>query len=287
MLNAPEYRWNSNGGGEPRTGRTGKALCRCRLGSVWLREILYAEAIKDITVETYIQDGHALTQYLIECFGQGKIYLVGESWGIALGIFLIDRYPESYHAFIGAAQMIDFAETERMDYKKAIEIAKEKNDTATLKKLETNGVPPYYGKDVIWKSAVYLNYLSEYMTHNLDIHNPDYNTPRDLFSSEYGVLDKINFARGIINTFNHVFQQLYDIDMRTDYTKLNVPSYFFEGRHDVNAQPSLVEEYLEVLDSPTKEIVWFEHSGHSPWIIERDKFVEELLVHFSSYMPQN
>jgi energy-coupling factor transporter transmembrane protein EcfT len=78
-----------------------------------------AEKIKNITVETYIEDGNALTEYLKECFSQEKIYLIGESWGSALGIFLIDKYPESYHAFIGTGQMVDFAETERMDYAKA------------------------------------------------------------------------------------------------------------------------------------------------------------------------
>ncbi len=240
----------------------------------------YAEAASNITVETYIQDGHALTGYLRERFGADKVYLVGESWGSALGIFLIDRYPKDYHGFIGTAQMIDFAKTEEMDYVKAMEIAGERKDAALLKKLEKNGMPPYYGKNVTWKSAVYLNYLSAYMAGNPEIHNPGYNTFRDIFSPEYGLLDKINFFRGIISTYNYVYQQLYDIDMRVDYTVLEVPVYFFEGRHDVNAPTSLVEEYLEVLEAPVKEIVWFEHSGHSPWINERGKFVKELLARF-------
>lgn len=242
----------------------------------------YAQAIKDITVDTYISDGHALTEYLLQRFGQKKIYLVGESWGSALGIFLIDRYPESYHGFIGTGQMIDFVETEKMDYKKAIEIASEKNDTEMLKKLEDIGLPPYYGKDVTLKSAVYLNYLSAYMTSNPAIRNSGYNTFRDIFSSEYGLLDKINFFRGIIYTYNHVYQKLYGINFRTDYTKLNVPIYFFEGRHDVNAPPSLVEEYFDVLECTEKDIVWFEHSGHSPWINENDKFIEEVLLRFGN-----
>jgi len=48
-----------------------------------------------------------------------------------------------------------------------------------------------------------------------------------------------------------------------------VTVYFFLGRHDVNAPTVLVEEYVQVLDALTKGIVWFEHSGHSPWINER------------------
>jgi pimeloyl-ACP methyl ester carboxylesterase len=241
----------------------------------------YAEKTKNITPETYIQDGHALTEYLKQRFSQEKIYLVGESWGSALGIFLVDKYPGSYHALIGTGQMVDFAETERMDYDKAMEIAQSKGDTAFIKKLMANGRPPYYGKDVTWKSALYLNYLSAYMARNPEIHNPGYNTLRDICSSEYGLLDKINFFRGIVNTYNHVYQQLYTIDMRKDYTKLDVPVYFFLGRHDVNAPTVLVEEYAQALDAPDKGIVWFEHSGHSPWINEPVKFVREALSCFS------
>ncbi|MGB3972343.1 MAG: alpha/beta hydrolase [Limnochordia bacterium] len=240
----------------------------------------HAEKTKNITAQTYIEDGHALTEYLKERFSQERIYLIGESWGSALGIFLVDKYPGSYHALIGTGQMIDFAETERMDYAKAMEIAQSKGDTALIERLKANGEPPYYGDDVTWKSAVYLNYLSAYMANNPEIHNPGYNTLRDICSSEYGLLDKINFIRGIINTYNHVYQQLYTIDLRTDYTKLDVPVYFFLGRHDVNAPTVLAEEYMQVLDAPKKKIVWFEHSGHSPWINEPVKFVKEVLACF-------
>ena len=239
-----------------------------------------ADKIRNITAQTYIEDGRALTEYLKERFGQEKIYLVGESWGSALGIFLASRYPESYHGFIGTGQMIAFAETERIDYATAMQIAEQKGDTALVAKLRANGAPPYYGSDVTWKSAVYLNYLNNAMARQPGIQNPGYNTLRDLASSEYGLLDKINFVRGIVNTFNHVYQQLYEIDLRTGYTKLDVPVYFFLGRYDLNAPTVLVEEYEQLLEAPKKEIVWFEHSGHNPWINERDKFAREVIACF-------
>ncbi len=241
----------------------------------------YSRKINRLSIETYIQDGYAITQYLKNRFLQDKIYLVGESWGSALGIFLADRFPDSYHGFIGTAQMINFTETEKLDYAKAMEIACKNGNEKIVQKLEENGVPPYYGKNITWKIAVYLNYLSAYMARNPEINNPGYSTIRDIASSEYGLLDKINFARGIINTFNHVYPQLYEINMITDYPKIDIPVYFFLGRHDINAPGSFVEKYVEVLDSPHKEIVWFEHSGHSPWINERDRFVKEVLSSFT------
>ena len=239
-----------------------------------------AERTENMTPEVYIQDGYALTQYLIERFGEKKIYLVGESWGSALGIFLAERYPECYHALIGTGVMVDFVETERYNYDKALEIAAEKDDIKMLQRLQKNGIPPYYGKDMMMKSAVYLNYLSAYMSHNPAISNPGYDTLRDLGASEYGLLDKVNFVRGILDTYNQVYPQLYDIDMRRDYAKLDVPVYFFVGRHDINAPTALAEEYFDVLDAPAKKFIWFEHSGHNPWINERELFAEEVLACF-------
>lgn len=237
----------------------------------------YYAGNENLTVDTYIEDGLALTKYLCKQFQQEKIYLVGESWGSALAIFLASKAPDYYHAVVGTGQMIDFLETENIDYDKAIEIAKSKGDIDKIKKLEQNGRPPYYGIDVTWKSAEYLNYLSSYMSKNPEIKNSGYNTFRDIFSSEYSLIDKINYLRGIITTFNHVYPQLYNIDLRTDYSKLKVPIYFFLGKHDINAPASLVEDYMNILEAPHKEIIWFEHSGHSPWINESDKFVDELL----------
>lgn len=228
-----------------------------------------------INVDTYVKDGIALTNLLRKRFGTEKIYIMGESWGSALGIFLADAAPEKYYSFIGTGQMVDFKETEIMDYKKVMELAKENNDEKTVKKLTANGMPPYYGKDVTWKSAVYLNYLSNYMTKNREITNGGYHTIRDIFSLEYGIWDSINYVRGVINTFNHVYPKLYNIDLRKSYTKLRIPVYFFLGKHDVNAPISLTQEYYDLLEAPQKGIIWFEHSGHDPWMNESGLFVKQ------------
>lgn len=236
----------------------------------------YNAVSKDkITADTYIRDGIALTDLLCKRFGTQKIYLMGESWGSALGIFLVHAAPEKYYAFIGTGQMVDFKETEIMDYKKAMELAKENGDEKTVKKLIANGMPPYYGKDVTWKSAVYLNYLSDYMVKNPEITNSSYHTGRDMLSSEYGIWDSINYFRGVINTFNQVYPQLYNVDLRKSCTKLQVPIFFFLGKHDVNAPISLTQEYYDLLEAPQKGIVWFDHSGHSPWMNESELFVKQ------------
>ena len=133
---------------------------------------------QQITLDRYLQDGHAVTQYLKQKFGKKKIYVIGESWGSALGVLLMQRHPEDYAAFIGSGQMVDFAQTEVDDYKLALKIAKERGDTAKVKQLERRGSPPYYGDSVIliclptcniwimkWLGVVISTHQSQIYTH--------------------------------------------------------------------------------------------------------------------------
>ncbi|WP_313886577.1 alpha/beta fold hydrolase [Enterococcus hulanensis] len=229
---------------------------------------------KQLTPEIYVQDGTALVRSLLKEFRQEKVYLVGESWGSALGIFMVKEQPELYHAFMGTGQMVAFEETEKIDYALAMKLAKENVDQKVVDSLRKNGPPPYYGKSVTTKSAVYLNYLSQRMARNPEIQNPGFQTIRDLSAKEYGILDKVNYLRGILQTFNQVYPQLYEIDLRKNYAKLDIPVYFLLGKHDLNAPRSLAEDYYDKLAAPEKEIIWFEHSGHNPWINERERFAE-------------
>lgn len=270
-------------------GGTQMAATRCELSGLEERFVVvswdqpgsgksYNAVSKDkITVNTYIKDGLALTDLLRRRFRMDKIYLMGESWGSALGIFLAEAGPEKYYAFIGTGQMVDFKQTEIADYNSAMQIAKERHDDNTVKKLTANGMPPYYGSDVTWKSAVYLNYLSDHMAKDPEITNGGYHTLRDMLSPEYGAMDSIYYLSGLVDTFNQVYPQLYDIDLKRSYTHLKIPVYFFLGRHDINAPVSLTQKYYDLLDAPKKGIVWFEHSGHSPWMNESGLFVNETI----------
>ncbi len=230
-----------------------------------------------ITPERYIADARALVLRLRERFGQEKVYVLGESWGSALGILLVQRYPELFHAFIGTGQMVAFLENDLMCYDFALNWARERGDAKKVDALTRQGPPPYFGSGMSWKEAAFLMDTFNYMNANPAIADNGANTFRDLAAPEYGLYDKVRWFRGVLETLDVVYPQLWEVDFRQQATQLAVPVYFLIGRHDVNAPTVLTEQYYAVLDAPHKEIVWFEHSGHTPWVSESARFVQVMV----------
>jgi pimeloyl-ACP methyl ester carboxylesterase len=233
-----------------------------------------------LTQERYISDCYALVQYLKGRFSQEKVYMIGESWGSALGIWMVQRYPVEFYAFVGTGQMVDFIETELYDYNFSMRLAAERGDTGKVAKLKAQGPPPYYTNDATWKQATYAMDGFNYMNDDPAIDNSDgFNTFQDILSPEYGLYDKASWVRGIMDSGSVMFPQLWKagVDFRRDAPRLGVPVYFLIGRHDVNAPPALAEEYYRTLDAPHKELIWFDRSGHNPWVTESSKFVDVVL----------
>jgi pimeloyl-ACP methyl ester carboxylesterase len=94
---------------------------------------------------------------------------------------------------------------------------------------------------------------------------------------EYGLLDKVNWVRGLMDVFNAVYPQLEDLNFTAQAAELEVPVYFLVGRYDVNAMASLAERSYDVLDAPHKELIWFEKSGHPPLYSEASKVVDVMV----------
>jgi pimeloyl-ACP methyl ester carboxylesterase len=230
-----------------------------------------------LTPERYIADGITLAEYLRERFEEEKIYLVGESWGSALGVWMVQRNPEYFHALINSGQMVAFLENDLICYDFALNLARERGDTQKVERLTKQGPPPYYGKGTAMKESAFLMETFNYMNEDPRISDDGFNTFQDLASSEYGLYDKVNWFRGALETIDIVYPQLWDVDFRQQATQLEVPVYFLLGRYDVNAPPVLAEEYYQLLNAPHKELIWFDHSGHNPWVTESDRF-EEVII---------
>ena len=239
----------------------------------------HAVPTSELTTQRFIDDAHALTLYLQERFHQEKIYVYGVSWTSILGIWLVQQYPELYHAYIGNGQMVNTTQNDVMGYELALDYLAEVGNAAALEKLRRNGPPPYAGEGMLGKYVAFLDVLNEYMG------APRYTVIVPVIpfiAPEYGLVDKINHTRGLITSFQVVYPQLRDLEFRTQAASLEVPVYIFAGRDDVNAMSSLVEDYVNRLQAPHKELIWLQ-GGHGLGAENIDQFTDVMV---NTVLPQ-
>jgi pimeloyl-ACP methyl ester carboxylesterase len=85
--------------------------------------------------------------------------------------------------------------------------------------------------------------------------------------------------------FDHEFRSSF-FAMWPEVSKLNLieaapelkmPVFFLLGRHDHWVPPETSVAYFDALSAPTKRLIWFEESGHEPFVDEPSKFNAALL----------
>ncbi len=231
------------------------------------------ENLTELTVNQYVSDINELTNYLKEKFNKEKIYLLGHSWGTIIGTKAVQKYPEQFYAYIGAAQMVNIEKTDKYMYNYVLTAAKNAGDNKLVEKLEEAGEPPYYGEGLLKKyQPILTKYAVYYKKENpFQEKNREWFNPLSIFwIPEYNLVDKINVVKGMLNTFGIIYPQLQDLDFVEQANKLEVPVYYLIGKHDYTAK--YIEEYFEVLDAPSKDLIWFNNSAHGEIWTEADKF---------------
>lgn len=227
-----------------------------------------------MTVQQFKDDTVALISYIKEYLGQEKIYLLGHSWGTQLGIELAYEFPEKFHGYIAVSQVVN--------HSRAVEIAsawlrqemKNSNDQEGLKKLEDLKNPAHYHKDYRELAQLVSSYGGNYEESILGLAKISFRAP------EYNFIDYYRLLGGMIRggTPIHrdgIFAQYNYIE---SIPELEIPIYFFIGSKDYNTPFQLVEEYYIKIVAPYKKLVIFEDSGHTPFITENEKFIQELIA---------
>jgi pimeloyl-ACP methyl ester carboxylesterase len=236
---------------------------------------------ESMTAEQFIADTLAVTRYLLNRFGQEKIYLMGHSWGSYIGIQAAAQAPELYYAYIGMGQVSYQLQSEQMAYEYALEQYRNNGDWRMMHRLEA--APPTM---TIPLPAAYEGLRDEYM-HKIGI-----GTTREMRSvitgiflpswqfREYTLAEKVNLWRGKVYSRSRDFS-LWDTMQATDLTQqvteLTIPVYFFHGKYDYTCAYPLARAFLAELQTPLKGFYTFEKSAHSPIFEEPEKALKILV----------
>lgn len=236
---------------------------------------------ESMTIEQFISDTHELTTYLLKEFNHRKIVLVGHSWGSALGLLTVAKYPELYYAYVGSGQEIEPEKGERIGYEYVLEKAKEnKKALDQLQKLDQGNPYLTIDKEGKWFSKIktqrkwLVSFGGE--LHQRNNYSLLFNA-KSLFAPEYTFIDFIKFERGSVFSLKTMWPQIMKINFNTQIPKVSIPVFFLQGKHDFNTPTHLVEQYFLQVEAPKKELIFFENSGHHPMYEEPEKY-EKVLI---------
>jgi pimeloyl-ACP methyl ester carboxylesterase len=231
-----------------------------------------------MTIDQFIEDTRELSQYLLKRFGKERIVLQGRSWGSALGMLAVSKYPELFYAYVGIGQISDMEEGEKASYDWTMYMARTNGDIKGLRKLQRMGPPPYTG-DWLTKFMDQRKLVCRYGGEVCGNSNGGNGliTGSLLFSPEYSLTDILMYYRSAIESLRLVHPQLMKVNLFETAPAVKVPVIFMEGRHDHVVPASLAARYYEVLEAPGKELIWFEDSAHMPDIEEPKRYYQAMI----------
>jgi pimeloyl-ACP methyl ester carboxylesterase len=220
-----------------------------------------------MTVEQLISDLDQLVDGVCERLGKTKVAIFGHSWGSALGVLYAARFPGKVAAYVGSGQIGDWAAGELASYEFALADAQRLGNTRGVTKLRAIGPPPYPA------TAVFLErtWLSRFEGRM---------SPRALWEVGRAVLggqESSSFElpstwRGFRFSMNAMWPEVSHLNLIELVPALQMPVFFFLGRKDHWVPPQTSMAYFDALTAPSKKLVWFEHSGHEPFVDEPGKF---------------
>ncbi len=213
-------------------------------------------------VERFVQDAEELTAYLRQTYGKSKIFVMGHSWGTIVGLSLAERRPEWLYAYIGAGQIIDMREGERVSYRFVLDAAKKAGDAQAVKELtaiapypEPNGALPLEKIGTERKWSVRYGGL----THNRDSY--DYWENAEKLSPDYSEAGFKAIDQGSGFSLPKLLPEMAATDF-TRLTRLKCAVLIFAGRYDYTTPSEPVAAWFQRLQAPSKHFVWFENSAH-------------------------
>lgn len=225
-----------------------------------------------MTIARMVDDLDELVDTVRVRFPTSGIVLLGHSWGTVLGTLYARDHPEKIAAYVGVAQIADFAEGERVSLAWALRQAEERHDRRALARLRAMAPAPRSVDDELalgrWVERFGGTLRGGLSTGKL--------IWAALRTDEAGLMDLVRFGRGNRFSLEALRPEYSRVDL-TRVCRFAVPVVFILGRHDWHVPAVLAADYFATIEAPQKRLVWFERSAHDPPFEEPDAFVSAMV----------
>jgi pimeloyl-ACP methyl ester carboxylesterase len=230
----------------------------------------------EISVTRMVDDTVALLELLRDRFG-GKTLVAGFSFGATFAAYAAVRRPELVAALVATGMDIDVPVAEDNAYAFGLDAASKRGHRRAIRQLEAIGPPPHttmrqFTTRARWAAnfgGVVANATFSSLLRGLLVSL--------VRSPDYSAVAVIRTLRGISASQAALLPQLASTDLVRAVPRLDVPIVMAQGRLDQVAPGEAVQRFHDSLTAPSKQLVWFEASAHSPHLEEPAKFRDLLM----------
>lgn len=223
----------------------------------------------ELTVGRHLADLAAVVAHLRQRFARERLVLAGHSWGGALALLHARDHAGEVAAVLAVSPLVAPRASRQAEFDFVLGEAVRRADEDALAKLRELGAPPYASAgEALAVERIADRYGAVY-------HAP----PSRVWTVLRGILAGLvtpaeipRMIRANEISLEAMHEELGTLDLRASVPRLEVPVVFLLGRHDRHVDARIGAAYLEALEAPSKQLVWFEGSAHNPPFEEPERF---------------
>jgi pimeloyl-ACP methyl ester carboxylesterase len=222
----------------------------------------------EMALDRLCEDAREVAEHARKRLSKKKIVLVGQSWGAELGLHVVKRWPDLFHAFVGTGQPVSWPLKIEAQERWARAQATANGDQDTLKALDDTASLPVSDPKRAGASRKYrmspsdLEYLK--MPQAFLGTSPP---PKEGDAADWIAGGQFSFPK--LAPIEVAF------DARSVAPDVPVPYFVIQGRDDHIAPPEVAEAYVMEVRAPKKAFIPIE-GGHWACFTNATAFIEAL-----------
>jgi pimeloyl-ACP methyl ester carboxylesterase len=235
------------------------------------RSLRSTNTTRELSIQTMVSDTERLLAVLCDRFDTPAV-VAGFSLGATIAALATARRPDLVATLVTVGMDIDVAAAGKSTHEFALATAQARKVRRAIRQLQAIGPPPHLEPKefaTLERWAINFGGVRSGRTYNSMVHSLLLSLLR---SPDYSLADAVRTLRGITAAQAALLPELAALDLTHALTRLDSPIVMVQGRHDQVAPASSAERYAELLEAPSKQLVWFEHSAHMPHLEEPERF---------------
>jgi pimeloyl-ACP methyl ester carboxylesterase len=224
----------------------------------------YGEKTADFSLDRIAKDGIEVTEYLCHTLGKKKIIVLGHSWGSTIAISMVKLRPELFAAYVGTGQAESWSASMNTQYDMALAKARQDNDSAAIKKLETDGRPNLTDP----KQAFSVN-IWPAMAPSDKAWIQGLRAQLPALQAKYPK-DMQDYQDGFQFSVDHALPDQMKLDLPKTAATIDTAFFIIQGHDDIMTPTPAAVDYFNLVKAPKKELVLIPDAGHFAFMTAPD-----------------